>query len=125
MAWRYEIDVPKRIVWTTLYGVLTPSDLHEHADKLRADPLFDPSFRQVIQVPNVDRLEGITIEALRLFARVNPFGPGSRRAIVAERDVQYGVSRTYQVFAERPGMDVRVFRDVAEALRWLDERPTT
>lgn len=123
MAWRYEIDAEKRIVWTTLYGVLTPSDLHEHADKLREDPAFDPTFRQVIQVLDVERLEGVTMDALRVFASVNPFGPGSRRAIVAGRDVQYGVSRMYQVFAEGPGMAVRVFRDVGEAVRWLDERP--
>ena len=41
-----------------------------------------------------------------------------RTAIVVEEPVQFGVSRQYQVFAERFSTDA-IFHDYDEALRWL------
>jgi hypothetical protein len=44
-------------------------------------------------------------------------------AVVADTDVFYGMARMYQLLAEFDGIAVGVFRDVAEAERWLDTFP--
>lgn len=44
---------------------------------------------------------------------------GTRCALLVGSDVQYGMSRVWAARAESSGMIVEVFRDEAEALRWL------
>jgi hypothetical protein len=45
-------------------------------------------------------------------------------AIVAPRDVEYGLSRMWQVFVEENGWETMVFRSRTEAERWLPQRLT-
>ena len=54
--------------------------------------------------------------------RRNP-GP-SRWAIVVSRDVDFGLSRMFEVFADKIPTDICVFRDIDEAKQWLAEGPT-
>ena len=47
--------------------------------------------------------------------------PGQARwAVVAPRDVEFGMSRMFEVFAEKIPSDMRVFRDIEAAKRWLE-----
>jgi hypothetical protein len=43
-------------------------------------------------------------------------------AVVAPRDVEYGLSRMWQVFVEETGWETMVFRSHTEAQRWLQQR---
>ena len=45
--------------------------------------------------------------------------PDSRGALLASKDVTFGVSRIHSVFRESENMSVKVFRDEAEAVQWL------
>ena len=45
-------------------------------------------------------------------------------AVVAPRDLEYGLSRMWQVFVEENGWETMVFRLRTEAERWLQERLT-
>ena len=56
---------------------------------------------------------------LRDLALQSPFGPGSRRAIVVDADVVFGVSRMYEVFAHEMGPEIQIFRDMDAARAWL------
>ena len=53
--------------------------------------------------------------------RRNP-GP-TRWAIVASRDVDFGLSRMFKTYADKISTDIRVFRDIDEAKLWLAEGP--
>ena len=46
-----------------------------------------------------------------------------RTAIVAPRDQAYGIGRMYEVFAEEGPENVRVCRDMEDALEWLQIEP--
>lgn len=48
----------------------------------------------------------------------------ARMAIVANSDLAYGLSRMMQAYAEDLSPDYSVFRDMAEACRWLGIPPT-
>lgn len=48
---------------------------------------------------------------------------GFRTAIIAPRDQAYGIGRMYEVFAEEGPENVRVCRDPADALEWLELDP--
>lgn len=49
-------------------------------------------------------------------------GP-ARVAVVVERDVDFGIVRVYEVLARSVHIDVRGFRDLGDATRWLDTDP--
>jgi hypothetical protein len=87
-------------------------------------------------VPGTDELADLReVESLNLSAlalrrveelteeRYGGTGAGFRTAIVAPRDQAYGIGRMYEVFAEEGPENVRVCRDMADALEWLDLAP--
>lgn len=48
-----------------------------------------------------------------------PSMPPPKVAIVTSRDVDFGLSRMYEVLREHPETEVRVFRDYEEAYAWV------
>jgi len=64
-----------------------------------------------------------TAELVRLvgWVRENRPAAGGRTAVVARADVQFGVSRQAQAFAEGWGDDMGVFRSYGDAVAWLTE----
>ena len=62
-------------------------------------------------------------QAAELVGRRRALWPGSRSAIVVARDVDFGLARMFQVFAEGMGVDYQVFREVETALEWLEASP--
>lgn len=45
----------------------------------------------------------------------------SRLAVVVSEEIAYGMSRMYSMLAEGESIPTRSFRDVDEAMRWLEE----
>ena len=46
--------------------------------------------------------------------------PAARRAVVVPTDLGFGMARMYEMFAEPRGGAVRLFRDYAQARRWVE-----
>lgn len=70
---------------------------------------FDPS---TVELEDVAAIYGTIKERI-----------SSRWALVVAKEYHYGLGRMYSVFAEKYGMDARVFIDVEEARMWLDGAP--
>ncbi len=112
------VDPPRRLVVSRAFGVLRDDDLYAHHDALRSDPDFEPTFRQLYDFRDVERVE-VTSEAVDALANQSPFGAGSRRAFVVASDLAFGLARMYQAMVEPQGHVLRVFRDFAAACEWL------
>jgi hypothetical protein len=50
-------------------------------------------------------------------------GAGYRVALVASRDLEYGIARMYQAYAEQIPATLKVFRSLEEARLWLASSP--
>ncbi len=122
MPAEYELDLALGLVRTKEWGVLTDDDLHELYERIRSDPAFDPSFRQLCDLREVTQIT-TTAEALRSLAQSHVFSPGSRRAFVVGRAVDFGLARMYQAYSEVEGQTVEVFREMDEAKVWLGLEP--
>ena len=61
--------------------------------------------------------------AAQLVERGHKQWAGSRVAIVVARDVDFGMARMFQVFAEDAGVEFEVFRELEAALDWLGSPP--
>ena len=108
-------------MFSTWSGAVTLDEALAHHESLRSDPDFEPHLCQLSDARGVT--SAVTSEGVQEIARKSPFGAGSRRAIVVDSDLVYGVSRIYQARADQVGSEVRVFREIDEALAWIDPSP--
>ncbi len=112
------IDKSLGLVFTTGEGVLTAQDILTHQQRLRDDPDFGPSYDQLIDLRDVIEFS-VSGAEMRTIAAHHLFNEGSRRAIVAETRFSFGMARMYEILREAEPDQIKVFRDMAEARRWL------
>ena len=119
MTASYRIDTSLGVVFTTADGVLTAEDVERHRETLRQDPDFDPGFNQLIDLRDVVEFGISAGDIAKVSRNQKLFGKGSRRAIVTATDLSFGLARMFEMHTDVDSGEVRVFRDVAEARRWL------
>ena len=117
MGATYRIDLALRMVFSTANEVLTDEDLLDHQARLRSDPDFDSSFSQLIDCTQVTELR-VSSSGVRRVAKTKLFDATSRRAIVADQNQVFGMARMFELMNGGPE-EIRVFRDMKEARRWL------
>jgi hypothetical protein len=119
MPARYQIDKERRLVITTVWGLLTLADALAHQHSLVKDRDFDPSFSQVMDLTQITQYD---VDANDIFkiAQRSVFSPESRRAIIVKDDLSYGFGRMFEMLRENAGeIGIRVFRHREEALDWV------
>jgi hypothetical protein len=120
MPAEYRIDRDRKIVLSRGWGRVGTNDFRAHGEQLRVDPEFSPDFRQLWDFSEVTESTADFDELARL-AQVAIFAPTTRRAVLAPADVTFGFGRMFQMLRESKGeTGIRVFRDRADAMRWLE-----
>ena len=126
MPIHYQIDSSLGVVFTTFQGVVTKEDAWTLVERLRTDPAFQPNFSQLVDTSGATQYDLSAKDIMTVCTR-SAFGEKSRRAMVADDDHVFGMHRMYQTLREtneKPGQ-IKVFRDMAEARRWLGlDEPT-
>ena len=121
----YKIDKERKLVMTTYSGVLTIAEALGHQEKLPKDPNFDPSFSQLFDVTHVTDVQ-LTAEDVRTLARTSVFSPDSRRAILVDSDLKFGLARMFEALRDTMGeKGIRVVRDLDDALDWIFAKDRT
>ncbi len=101
-------------------GLVTFDEIARHLDIEEAErgldlpELFDA--RGAITNVTADQVRRLVARAHAAAQRL-PLGP---TAIVTDDDYFFGMARMYAILAEHVGAPVEVFRDVEDALDWLD-----
>jgi hypothetical protein len=114
----YSIDPEHRFIMSRIWGAVTNDDVDQHNERLRSDPLFDPTYRQLADMSGVT-LNLVSADNVKETARDQYFTPGTRRALVVSDDTTFGLCRMYATYAESLGQTVSVFRERKEAEKWL------
>jgi hypothetical protein len=122
MPGSYLIDLQRGLVFTRGWGVFTDHELLWHAETLRADPRFDPEFRQVVSFLDVSEVR-VTAEGVRALAQINPFRRDSRRAIVVPSDLVFGLTRMFEAHTNSDQEQFRIFRVLEPAFEWVGLDP--
>jgi hypothetical protein len=114
-----QIEEETGIAIATGSGVLRLNDAQEAAAALWQTPgwagrsaLWD--FRGA----EFDVSSSETREIAQFILQNQPTPPPSKIAFVAQRDVDFGMARMFEVHREDPATAFRVFRDYDEAIRW-------
>jgi hypothetical protein len=114
----HKIDVGRRIVLTRAFGIVTDSELFEYHTNLPSDPDFDPSFNLLSDFTEVTKWD-VQSRTVHRIASIRLFGDSSLRAIVASSDVIFGHVRMFLTLRDIDPKNLRVFRDLNEARKWL------
>jgi hypothetical protein len=118
MAMTYTIDATRRIVFTTMTGMLSFDQVVAHAVALKSDPCFHPSFSELLDLRGVSQSDLTLMELIQLADTIDPFSSNARRAIITGSDSIYETSRMYQAVREQEN-NIRLFRSIEEAQPWL------
>ena len=124
MPCSYTIDVPGRLVYSRGWGVFTDDELLWHGRTLRADPRFDPGFRQICSFLDLTEVQ-VTADGVRALAQINPWNTDSRRAIVVSSDLVFGLTRMFEAHTKSDQEQFRVFRALGPAFEWVGLSPET
>lgn len=116
---QHRIDKPLRVVYSTATGRLTEDELRGHQRRVRADPDFDTDLWQLYNYKDAD-LSGVSSECIEALLDSTLFSTTARSAVVVGSQLAPGVARTFNGFCRRTGKNIRVFRDTAPALTWLE-----
>jgi hypothetical protein len=120
----YEIDKARGLIRTRCLGHVTFEEVIGHFPTLAQDPECPPrldvllDLSEMTSLPDAPKLREVSAEIGKVRDRVR-FGAC---AIVAPRDVLFGMLRMFEVYAEERFDATRVFREVAEAEAWLLEQ---
>jgi len=118
MPSNYLIDLPRGLVISRAWGVLTDEDLLGRAQFIAQDPRFRPDMRQLSDFRDITDLK-ISSATIRAMVSSSTFGAGARRAVIVGSDASYGMARMYQILQDTAPDSVDVFRDEKAALEWL------
>lgn len=115
----YKIDTQRKLVMTTGSGVLTLADSLAHQDRLRNDVEFSPEFSQLMDLTHVAEV-ALSADDISTLAKTAIFSPDSRRAILVDSDLKYGLARMFETFRDMRGeKGIRIFRNLDDALAWV------
>jgi hypothetical protein len=119
MAMSYDTDGDFAMV--TCEGYFTIDNIREIVEWVKMEPSLPERIKLLIvdQSTNFDpstvQLEEIAAIYGSIKDRIN-----SRWALVVAKEYHFGLGRMYSVFAERYGLEARVFTNADEARAWLD-----
>jgi hypothetical protein len=115
----YEIKKESRLVVCTGFAVVTADEVLQVHDQIVKDEDFEPSFSELVDATAITSTT-VTPSSMRMLAESSPFSPDSRRALVADSPLGFGLWRVYQtVRSLRGDKNIRVFRSRTDALAWL------
>lgn len=103
-------------------GELTLAEVLAALGEVYSDPAYKSPSRSLWEMKDAHpKLDGDDVLSVVNFVRTHrPSGEG-RAAIVAERDLAFGLSRMYELLADDQRVATRVFREVERARQWLLE----
>lgn len=123
MPIRTRYDEALGTFFVTIEGDVTEEELVRFAKETAPDPALPQGRRELIDLRKTSAT-GIPSRALRSVAEAfgahDQFPERTRVAMVASEDWIFGLSRMYQAYRDESKLQLRVFRDMGEARRWLE-----
>jgi len=122
MSWKYEVFQDANLVAVEVFDEMTDDDA-VHAVDVYQDEAYVPGMNELFVYTKVTRMN-VSNQAVREAARVHSTYDnalkGIRVALVGPQDLAYGLCRMYQILRQGAPYEIQVFREIEDALRFLD-----
>ena len=94
-----------------------------HAETMANDPRRKESLDELVDLSGVQG-GSVPTRAIRDLAQFllekDRNTPGTKLAFIAPSDAAFGLARMFEAYRDHPSFEIRVFRDSASALGWLE-----
>jgi hypothetical protein len=123
MPIKYEILEDKRLVLVKGSGVVTGRDVIMHLDALVADDRYSAPMKKLEDYRTIESINISSEEAESIANKKKTYKSKfheERCAFVSPKDRTYGTSRVHQALVDNSDINTEVFRQIEEALKWLD-----
>jgi len=124
MPIKYDIIEEQKLVLATGSGIVTCDDVINHLESLAADNKYIAPMKKLIDYRTIESMRISSNEAgiiaRRKLELANKFSD-EKCAFVAPGDLTFGTARVHQALVGA-GIITEVFRNIEEALEWLDVR---
>lgn len=118
-----EFDIEIKLLLVVWQGVAIDDDLKVAYEQLEKDPLVARCEKELDDFRSITGNE-ITVTGLRWDARQPTASDNQaslrKHAVLAPRDLEYGLARMYQAYRDTSPVDVQVFRDASTAEAFLE-----
>ncbi len=122
MPSQLHFDPERNLITLELRERLGAADAIAALTELIADPRLRPGTNGLIDTTELTDLDlgaGSIRHLASLAERADALWEGGRWAVIAPRDLVYGMARMYQAIRSGAPYEIEVFRARDEALRWL------
>jgi hypothetical protein len=123
MPIEYDIIEDKQLVLANGSGVVTGRDVIMHLDALAADDRYSAPMKKLVDYRMLESINISPEEATTIALKKDTFSNkfrGEKCAFVSPEDITYGTSRVHQSLVDASGINTAVFRQIGEALDWLE-----
>ncbi|MCK4549033.1 MAG: STAS/SEC14 domain-containing protein [Candidatus Krumholzibacteria bacterium] len=123
MGIEFRIDTEEGIVYTTVKGDLDVDDIIAGLTEIISHEDFEQGMGGIFDLlaskweSNPEELRKIVRFIIENTDRIGQ----SRHAVVVGSNRAYGMSRMFEVFSQETAVNVRIFRDLDEARKWMIE----
>ncbi len=114
----YHIDKINKTVFVNATGEFTAEDFRIHKRGLADDPDFDPHYGVLFDLRSITEFR-ISSAEIRGFSEGSIFHKRARRAYLVPADEVHGMIRMFSSLSDFESDVIQIFRDMAEARRWL------
>jgi hypothetical protein len=118
MSVTYRIDAAGGIVFTEVHGRVNGDDLLEYQRRLGENPAFEPSYRHLVDLSDLDGAD-VSVTAMRRLVEGHPFQKGAPHAFVVISNLASVLIRMFRIFASESTDSLQTFPDVVKAREWL------
>jgi hypothetical protein len=113
----YSIDAQRCVVYVRFGRTLGLAEIELYAKALAANPLFSPTFSEIVDLTAVKDLQLDAEAAVSLADQVDPFDLASKRAFIATSAPQVHAARIHQILWSEKS--IKIFDCEAAAREWL------
>lgn len=114
-----KIDPQRRIALSTFHGYVTGADVLRHRSVILADPYFEPSFADVVDLSGISFADVDESVLKTLAGAGSVFAPETPHVIIAPGDLPHEIALKYRDLAQHSRPNLHVVRSLAEARELL------
>jgi len=122
MPIRSIIEKENGLIRTTASGRVSGAELVDYYRRLRGHPDFKRTLNEIFDASQVEAVDMTADDVRRLSAVTEEYtsvGVPVKVAIVAPGDLEFGMSRMYEMLQVQSINTLKVFRERAPAERWI------
>ena len=115
-------DESGRLMTLTITGRVTAGELTDYVTSPRAVGSGDAPFGLIVDLRNAIVDVRTSAEARQLAHAAQqhrPVHPSTRIAVVVSTNAMFGIARMYVTYRAQAGLAIEVFREMADAERWV------